>query len=598
MSLRTSRPARVRAICAVAGLAAAAVTTALAPPAQSAPPSQPPAACPDAYPVSDLTQNQPVSGLTVSVGNTPDGFTGHVLGVLDDGIAPGIDMIIIDFSNAKNPGPIDQNGIWAGMSGSPVYASDGRLIGAVSYGLTYSPSPVAGVTPAADMQALLGGGSSAAAPADTQRVALPQRMQQRLVSDGLASPSDAQQGLTRLPIPLGISGAVSTTRLSKAASHINGPSLLGQPDVLPYKTASAPSDAPGTDEIFPGSNLAASISYGDLTAAGVGTTTMVCDGQAVGFGHPFNFTGESTMTMHGADAITVLDDPIGGSFKLANLTGPVGEITGDHLAGISGPLGQLPDTTLVDSNVTDVSTGKSRTGDTHVSLPDYLPDVAAFAELGNQDVVFDHVGKGSALVHFTVEGMADGEPFTLVRTNRFASAYDISYEAIFEMADDVYTLLHNKFADVTIDAVRITTQLDPTYRAYSVGKVQRKVGTHYVTLTRSSLVKARPGSTLTLRVTLNSKVLGTKLETVKVKVPSAPIGSFGELSVGRVRISGSTPKSFDDLVTKLDNAPRNDQLTAAVRLFTRKIGGRTSSASTSVHDVISGSKGFELRLAD
>ena len=38
-------------------------------------------------------------------------------------------------------------GIAAGMSGSPGYAEDGSLIGAVSYGLTYEASPVAGVTP-------------------------------------------------------------------------------------------------------------------------------------------------------------------------------------------------------------------------------------------------------------------------------------------------------------------------------------------------------------------------------------------------------------------------------------------------------------------
>src|SRR3954454_7416981 len=60
------------------------------------------------------------------------------------------------------------------MSGSPVYAEDGRLIGAVSYGLAFGPSPVAGVTLAADMQQLLGD-----VPASTlkpsRRVDIPER---------------------------------------------------------------------------------------------------------------------------------------------------------------------------------------------------------------------------------------------------------------------------------------------------------------------------------------------------------------------------------------------------------------------------------------
>ena len=40
------------------------------------------------------------------------------------------------------------------MSGSPVYAADGRLVGAVAYGLAGS-SPIAGITPAAEMVKLL-----------------------------------------------------------------------------------------------------------------------------------------------------------------------------------------------------------------------------------------------------------------------------------------------------------------------------------------------------------------------------------------------------------------------------------------------------------
>lgn len=67
-------------------------------------------------------------------------------------VAPGVDMVMARLASSE----IERvGGIWAGMSGSPVYAVDGRLIGAVSYGLTGGNSPVAGITPAADMQTLL-----------------------------------------------------------------------------------------------------------------------------------------------------------------------------------------------------------------------------------------------------------------------------------------------------------------------------------------------------------------------------------------------------------------------------------------------------------
>src|SRR5262249_27350938 len=162
-------------------------------------------------------------------------------------------------------------------------------------------------------------------------------------------------------------------------------------------------------------------------------------------------------------------------YKLANLSGPVGGITGDHGAGISGPLAKLPAVTDVHGVATLTTTGNTRTGDTYVSVPEFLPDVAAFAQVNNQDRVFDRFGPGSSLVHFTVDGSTpDGKPFTLARTNRFASSLDISGASDFEAADDVYAITSNNFTDVTITDVRISTQLSPDNRIFSVGKIERK----------------------------------------------------------------------------------------------------------------------------
>lgn len=593
---------RLAALAAAAGLVAGA-TTLLAGPAQSFARGAP-AACPQAYPVADLAAHQPVSGLTVSSGNTPDTFTGEVLGVVNDGIAPGLDMVIVRLTSTE----IDRvGGIWAGMSGSPVYAADGRLIGAVSYGLAFGPSPVAGVTPAADMKALLDG-SAAMQPArvlsSTRQVALSQPVQRRLVSAGLVSSAQASEGLARLPLPLGVSGMVNSARLKQAAS------LMDLSGVRVYRAGAAPA-APGDTEIFPGSNLAASLSYGDFSAVGTGTTTMVCDGQVVGFGHPFNWTGESSLTLHGADAIYVQEDPTLAGFKVSNPTGPVGVISGDHLAGISGGVGDIPDTTLLHSVVT-LPDGSTRAGDTRVSVPDFLPTATALGSLGNEDRVFDRIGPGSSLVHFTIDGRTSGgEPFTVVRTNRFASGGDISFESIFEAADDVAAIQGNRFTAVTIDEVRISTQMNPVDRAFLVGKIERKVGSRYLPMTRSSVINARAGSTITLRVTLNSRrdAFGSKVATLSVKVPTGRVGTSGALSVGQLAsrgggfggiVSGASssprPRSFGDLVTKLSNAPRNDELQARIDLFTKSGNRPHSGSATLIRDVVRGSRSFEFRI--
>jgi hypothetical protein len=53
-------------------------------------------------------------------GTTPEPFTADVLGRITDGIAPGVDMIMADVSS---PALTRAGGVWAGMSGSPVYTS-------------------------------------------------------------------------------------------------------------------------------------------------------------------------------------------------------------------------------------------------------------------------------------------------------------------------------------------------------------------------------------------------------------------------------------------------------------------------------------------
>ncbi len=108
----------------------------------------PVADCAAPFPLADVAKGDLVDGLTVVSGTTPEAFTGEVLGVLNDGISPGIDMIMIDLDM---PAFDETGGVWQGMSGSPVYADDGRLIGAVAYGLSYGPSTIAGITPFEDM---------------------------------------------------------------------------------------------------------------------------------------------------------------------------------------------------------------------------------------------------------------------------------------------------------------------------------------------------------------------------------------------------------------------------------------------------------------
>ncbi len=521
--------------------------------------------CPEAFPVADLVDDQPVTGLTVTRHTTPTEFTGTVLGVIHDGIAPGIDMVMADLTSAQ----IDKTGIWQGMSGSPVYAEDGRLIGAVAYGLAFGPSPVAGITPAADMQALLDAApssttarSSLADAKGAGRVEVSSRRAASLARQTGIAAAKIDSGFKRLPMPMLVSG--NRARINHAAK------VLGMKGVRAFGgTTSAASADPS--EIVAGGNLAATVSYGDLTSGGIGTATEVCGSDVLAFGHPMMWSGPSQLTMHGADAVYIQSDPTFPGFKVANLTAPAGSILGDHLQGLYGVTGALPDTTTVTAHVATVA-GKSRDGETKISVTDAIPFISAFHLLVDEDRVFNQLGEGSARVRWTVEGVrADGSHFEYSRVNSYASRYDITFETIFESYQQLNEILRNKFEDVTITDVSYRSLIDPDYRAYRMSRVERLLDGQWVKLSRRGQLTVKRGSTLHLRAVLAPSGGGSAVNVpVDLHIPNVGRRTYGTLEVaggGSRYSSGSAgAKSFDDLLANLANATPNNAVVGTVSI--------------------------------
>jgi hypothetical protein len=168
-------------------------------PAMSA--SAAPADCPTAFPTAQAVDGVIGTGYTVERGTAPEPFTATILGRINDGIGPGIDMIMADLDS---PALTRAGGVWAGMSGSPVYAADGRLIGSVSYGLA-AASPIAGITPAADMKKLLS--TPAGSRAGQAKVKMSSRQAFRIAQTGDVSAEQADEGFRQLPVPVSVSGA-------------------------------------------------------------------------------------------------------------------------------------------------------------------------------------------------------------------------------------------------------------------------------------------------------------------------------------------------------------------------------------------------------
>ena len=586
--VRSSHPLKkASVVVAVAAVAAAGLGAA---PAQSEPSSN----CPAAYPVADLAPDQAVYGYTVSKGNTVEKFTGTIDGVLTNGIGAGRDLVMADLDS---PTITQVGGIWEGMSGSPVYAvSDDRLIGAVSYGLATGPSKVAGITPAADMEKLLVDKSSiGAAPQPAGPLAVPSKVQRRVVSAGAASASEADSGLTRLKTPFALAG-VGQDRVAQLRQLFRKDSFVKQGYRMVAAGTTGTGDTSGssaTDKIFPGSNLAAAMSYGDVTSAGIGTTTAVCGNEVLAFGHPMNYTGTSTMTLHSANAIRIQDDPTLVPFKLANIDeDPIGTIAQDRMAGLDGILGTLPQTSDVTSTVNFA--GQTYTGVTHVSVPEVMPDIATTQLVNDQDTLFDGIGKGSGTVGWTINGTReDGRPFTLTRSDKFADPDDIVFAPAFDLYNVLSRIEYNGAEDVTINSVATTSDLNTEYQHYKISGV--KVRTHgvWTTLNTNKVLRIPAGSTKALQVTLTSKQLGTRTVVLHVDMPQHALGKFGYLDVfggnsgpmggatsflssgfstGQAQAptqarTTASPSPFDRLLQRLNNKRHNDDVVAHLYLF-------------------------------
>jgi hypothetical protein len=398
-------------------------------------------------------------------------------------------------------------------------------------------------------------------------------MAARIAGTGAASAAELRQGLTPIRLPVQLSG-LSAARLERMSEALDlGGRVVAGP--------AGPTSAEAID-IQAGGNMAASMSYGTVSSAGIGTATMVCGEQVVGFGHPMNFTGPSTMSLHGARALLIQDDFPYSGFKVANLGAPVGRVDQDRLVGLQATKGAVPSGVRVASNASDGAT--RYLASTQVTEPQVIADIAFFNMIAAQDRVFDRIGKGTAVAEWSIKGRRkNGRPFEVSRRDLFTDTYDVSYMPASEVAEQVYELQENPGEAVTITSVDTTTWMRDYSDTYAIAKVQTKVAGRWTTARRSRPLRLREGRTATLRVVLTSREAAPRVLLVKVAVPRGAAGKTGSLTVAGGD-SGSdeffedeeffdfeeseapSPSTLPNLVRSLESAQHNNEVRATLRM--------------------------------
>jgi SpoIVB peptidase S55 len=550
--------------------------------ASAAPPTVPLPPCADTVTPDQLSAGQDAVGFTVSHGSTAESFDVEILGVMHSGIAPGRDLIIV----AASGPPIDQaGGIWYGMSGSPVYTLDGKLIGAIAYGFS-TTSSIAGVTPAdPDMLRLLdqpgarSSGLSAAPTRSPRKVRLSDRVRARIARHERVRTSAVDADMPRLEVPVSVSGLTAPRRRAIRRAAIDAHLPFFVPNVA-GSSGSAKADSFGT--VAPGDSFAAVAAYGDLTFAGIGTTTYVCDGEALAFGHPFNLTGPAVFGASAATAFGIVTDPIFGPYKLAAITDPLGVVDQDRLAGIRAKLERPVRTVPITQDTTSLDTGRSRLGgetdvvrDAEVGFEGSVPFLAWLHSVSNIDAVFDQVSGGSSRISWTIRGIKkhSGAHWKLTRSNRWVSKRDISEASTSELLFALLALDNQRLARIEFTGVHARVKVTEEIDQLTIRKVLWS--THGSPYRRAHRLRVDPGERISARVRMRPSEGGaSKTVTMKFRVPHSR--GLGLLTIGggdqggqrnplcalggECGRQGGKAKSFAALLAGLRHRPHNTDL--------------------------------------
>jgi hypothetical protein len=528
-------------------------------------------ACVQPVPLAEVAPGQTGRGLTVVRGTQPEAFGVTVIDVLRDGLAPGVPLIVVEVHHPE----VDRvGGVWAGMSGSPVYLGD-RLLGAVSYGFTWGASPIVGVTPAEAMLALPRRGAVEAAMAEAagegQLAVAPSPRVLAAAGPGAAGT------FTPLRVPLLVSGPTGA-KLTRFAELLQDrfPGALVVPGAGP---AAAAAPAP---PLVPGANLAASLMYGDYTAAALGTATTVCDGVVTAFGHPLFWEGATSFGLHGATTVRVMDDPLSGPFELANLGPPIGRLDQDRGAGVAGRLGQPPTPLTITSSITNRDEGRTVTGRTDAYYPDPMWALSGHLYSNYDTKALDDLYfAGTSTVDWRITGTrADGSSFNLRRQNRHADRWDLSSASIWELASTAQQLQDNPYEEIRLRSVHYEGEAASPYRVLHLvaDQVTASVGAGPQQPVAAGITVG-PGQAIRLRVPVRAYRGDVRVVPVTLLVPADASG-MGELAIGAEMAPDpweclydpqacgqGGARSFDDLLALFATRPRADDLAVILRLY-------------------------------
>lgn len=551
--------------------------------------------------VEAFTAGDTVTGLSVTHGTAPEAFSGTYVGYIDDGIGLGKDLLLFKLSSAviDGTGGLKAAGIWAGMSGSPVY-KDGRLIGSVSYSLNADNLPIAGITPAEYMKSI---GTTAVSTTANLKVT---KANLKVSASGVKAAGTALVGSTLSQVKtVNVAGGAGeklnafANRTFARTSRTAKASIMRSGQLMPAAAMSSDVTAP----LVAGGTVAALYGSADLIAGAIGTVTAVCGDTVWAFGHPMSLIGRTSLYLANASTALIVPDGTGlvGSYKQVSKFGaPVGMITEDRMVGIRGTVGATKGYGI---DITVKNPAGTQVGAYHGDLAYQALSGSAIAYLIGQAAIdqLDQYSSGTGEVTWTINyRRADASTGSITNSQVVADPNWFPDAIGTPAANDAAAISDNEFEDVTITGVTVTVKLlsadSFSYKASAVQLHSRSgpwVSLDGKRLKAGRTYSLRPQYTVKKNGRSAGKVNGSAV-SVKLKSTARKSGTFAFYPVNQptescvTLPSGETVceefdgtstdgvESFDDLIAVLDDV-QSDSAVEGILHYKLKKGSTTRS---------------------
>jgi hypothetical protein len=519
------------------------------------------------FPLEDVKAGQMGVAQSVFTGSVPEQFKVEILGVLNGYPQPRQSIIIGRLSG----GPAERTGVFAGMSGSPVYI-DGKLVGAIAYSFPFSKEPIAGITPIRQMIDIFergveqsGGRDQLGFPREPRAVSFSQLagsdFRPEFPKAGMSpatflapvsagSPMTALLGQQFAPIATPVVfGGISAETLAHFAPQLQANGLLpvagvgGSAPITPL----APTDE---TTLTPGTSISVQLVRGDYSIAAAGTVTHRDGDRIYAFGHPFLGLGSADMPMSESSVVTVIPNTLN-SFKLSSPGRMVGAISQDRSTGIYGQLNHAPKMIPVSIKL-HTSRGRVETFNYEVASDEFLTPILLNMTVFNT-IASSERSLGDSTV--SIRGQINVKGQQAIKLERRFSAAGAGIAAAGSVAGPVAALMSSGFDGVDLQSISLDIASADVRRAATLDRIalDRAEVARGETVEVQAFIRTESGKQFVQRIPVE----------IPADVPAGPlmifVGDGGSMQQSSA-MQSFVPKDLGQLVSAINRLKKNDRL--------------------------------------